>query len=166
MVNDTAMSQFIPPTLVHFSTGTITTVAGTVAGTIARNRAAADQTTLITVPVLIPSNSVALKGSWLKSIEIDYECFTAEPTTITAKINKITRGVDGAVAVVAAQAFTQSPTAANSKTVDQHKLVLTITAPFWILNTEYVLVELAVAAGAGGNTMHVLGAVANFNERL
>jgi hypothetical protein len=152
MVNDTAMSQFIPPTLVHFSTGTITTVAGTVAGTIARNRAAADQTTLITVPVLIPSNSVALKGSW--------------PTTITAKINKITRGVDGAVAVVAAQAFTQSPTAANSKTVDQHKLVLTITAPFWILNTEYVLVELAVAAGAGGNTMHVLGAVANFNERL
>ena len=56
MIHDTAMSQFIPPTLFHFSTGTITEVAGQQTGTICEHRAAANQTTLITIPVLIPSN--------------------------------------------------------------------------------------------------------------
>ena len=100
MIHDTAMSQFIPCSLFHFSTGTITDVAGQVAGTIVRHRAAANQTTLITIPVTVPSNSVALKGSYLKSIEIDYEILVAEPTSLTWTINKVTRGADGADATV------------------------------------------------------------------
>jgi hypothetical protein len=159
------MSQFIPPSLFHFSTATITYVAGQVAGTIVAHRAAGAQTSLVTIPIVIPSNSVALKGSLLKSIEIDYELQATEPTSITFTINKVTRGADTAVAVVAAQAFTAAIAAAGAKTVDQHKQVLTITTPFWVLNTEYVLVEMSMVCPTGG-TAQFLGAVANFTERL
>jgi hypothetical protein len=166
MIHDTAMSQYIPCSLFHFSTATITDVAGNVAGTIAKNRAAANQTSLITIPILIPSNSVALKGAYLKSVEIDYELAVAEPTSLTFTVNKVTRGADGVDATVTAQAHTASLAAATAKAVDEHKNVLTITAPFWIDHNEYVLVELALEAGAGGNTAHFLSAVANFTERL
>jgi hypothetical protein len=166
MVHDTHMSQFIPPTFFHFSTGTITYIAGQVVGTVVAHRAAANQTTLITVPVLIPSNSQALKGSYLKSIEIDYEILTAEPTSLTWTINKVTRGANGADATIATPAFTSDLSAATAKAVDEHKIVHTITTPFWIDNDEYVLVELALEAGAGGNTADFLGAVANFTERM
>ncbi|HBG75121.1 MAG: hypothetical protein A2X25_14440 [Chloroflexi bacterium GWB2_49_20] len=166
MIHNTHVSQFIPPTAFHPVTGTFTWVAGAVAGTIAMNRAAANETSVINIPILIPSNSIALQGAKLVSIEIDYEFFTAEPTSLTPVINKVTRGVDTAVAVVAAQAFSQSPTAANSKTVDQHRLTLTLTTPIWVDNDEYVLVELSLVAGAGGNTAKFLGAVANFTLRV
>jgi hypothetical protein len=165
MIHNTHISQFIPPTAFHFSTATMTQVAGSVAGTIAMNRAAAAQTSLITVPILIPSNSIALQGAKLASIEIDYEIFTAEPTSITATVKKVTRGIEGAVAVVTEQTFTQSPAAAASKTVDQHKLVLTITTPIWLDNDEYVLAQLSLVAGAT-DTAHFLGAVANFTLRM
>jgi hypothetical protein len=164
-VHDTSMSQYIPPTLFHFSTATVTYVAGQVAGTIVAHRAAADQTSLITVPIVIPSNSVPLKGAYLKSVEIDYELLVAEPTSITFTVNKVTRGANGAVAVVAAQTATCNLTASTCKSVDQHKAIITITTPFWIDNDEYVLVEMALAAGAGGNTADFLGAVANYTLR-
>ncbi len=164
-MHNTHFSQYIPPTLFHPVTGTFTWVAGDVAGTIAMNRAAANETTVISIPIKIPSNSVALQGCKLASVEIDYEVKVAEPTSITATINKVTRGADTAVASVAAVTFTQSPTAANSKTVDQHKLVLTITTPFWIDNDEYVIAVLTIVAGAGGTTEKFLDAVANFTMR-
>ena len=165
-VHDTAVSQYIPPNVWSYVTGTFTSTAGAVAGTIAINRAAANETSVITIPIIIPSNSVAQKGAQLKSIEIDYEIFTAEPTSMTPTVNKVTRGIDTAVAVVAAQTFTQSPSLANSITVEQHKLVLTITTPFWVDNDEYVLVQLSMVAGAGGNTTKFLGAVANYTLRI
>src|SRR5512136_849735 len=134
MIHDTAMSQYIPPTVFHFSTGTITDIAGQTVGTIVEHRAAANQTTLITIPILIPSNASALKGSYLKSVEIDYEILTAEPTSLTWAINKITRGANGADATIASCAYTAALSAAVGKAVDEHKEVLTLTTPFWIDN--------------------------------
>ena len=61
-MNNTHFSQYIPPTLWHFVTGTFTHAAGEVAGTIAINRAAANQTSVITIPIMVPSNSIALQG--------------------------------------------------------------------------------------------------------
>ena len=165
-VNDTAMSQVIPCSLFHFSTATITDVAGQVTGTIVKHRAAVNQTSLITIPITVPSNSVGLKGSYLKSIEIDYEILTAEPTSLTFTVNLVTRGADTAVATVTAQAKACNLTAASCKTVDQHKAILTLTTPIWIANTQYVLVEMALVADASGNTADFLAAVANFTERL
>jgi hypothetical protein len=166
MIHDTHMSQYIPPTLFHFSTGTITYIAGQTAGTIVAHRAAANQTTLITIPILIPSNASALKGSYLKSIELDYEILTAEPTSLTWTINKVTRGADGVDASIATPAFTSDLAAATAKAVDEHKIIHTITTPFWIDNDEYVLLELALEAGGGGNTADFISAVANFTQRM
>jgi hypothetical protein len=166
MMHDTSMSQYIPPTLFHFTTGTITTIAGQTAGTIVKHRAAANQTTLITVPICIPSNSVALKGSYLKSVEIDYEILTAEPTSLTFTLNKVTRGADGADASVDAVDKTASLSDATAKAVNEHKNVITLDDPVWIDHDEYYLLELALEAGAGGNTADFLGAVANFTARM
>jgi len=163
--NDTRMSQVIPATLFHCPTGTWTLTAGQVAGTIARHLAAADQTGLVNIPITVPSNSSTEKGAYLKSIEIDYEILTAACDAFTFVINKVTRGADGAVAVVSAPAFTQTPTTAVADDVDQHKAVLTITTPFWVDNDVYVLVEVTVNQ-ATTSVVEFLGAVANFTLRL
>jgi hypothetical protein len=160
------MSQFIPCTLFHFSTGTITEIAGQTAGTIVEHRAAANQTTLITIPICIPSNSVALKGSKLASIELDYEILTAEPTSLTWTLNKVTRRADGADATVASVTQTASLAAATAKAVNEHKQVITIATPAWIDNDEYYLLQCSMVAGAGGNTTDFLAAVANFTLRV
>ena len=166
---NTPVSQFIPATAFHCVTGTFTDIAGAVAGTIAKHRAAAAETSIITIPITIPStvNAAYQKGAYLTSIEIDYENLAgAIGTSLTPVINLVSRGVEGAVAVVAAQTFTQSPTLANSLTQDQHKLVLTLTTPIWILNTQYVLVQLTLIGTSNSGTNDFLGAVANFTLKL
>jgi len=167
-VHDTAMSQYIPPTVWHFVTGTWTQAAGQVAGTIVVKNAAADATTVCNIPIMLPSNSVAQKGAYLKSIEIDFEILTAACDAVSAVVNKVTRGADGAVAVVAAQTFTYDTghdTAAERIDVDQHKMTLTITTPIWIDNDEYVLVELTLDRAAT-TVVECLGAVANYTLRI
>jgi hypothetical protein len=79
----------------------------------------------------------------------------------------VTRGADGAVAVVAAQTFdyeTGHDTAAESYELDQHKMTLTLETPIWIDNDQYVLVELTLNKAAT-TTVDLLGAVANFTLR-
>jgi hypothetical protein len=128
-------------------------------------RAAANQTTLITIPIVISSNASGSKGSLPKSVEMDHEIPTAEPTSLTWTINKVTRGADGADATVAAVTRTASLPDATAKAVNEHKNVLTITPPFWVDNGEYVLVECALAAGLGCNTADFISAVANYTIR-
>ena len=165
-LHDTHMSQFIPPTAFHYVTGTWTDAAGNVAGTIVKQKAAAAETSVVNIPIPIPSNSVALKGSYLKSIEIDYEILTAAATSITATLNKVTRGADGAVAVVAAVAETQDLAAAtDAADVDQHKLTVTVTTPAWIDNDEEYLLELSCVC-ALTTVLEFLGAVVNYTARL
>jgi len=166
-LHDTHMSQYIPPTLFHCVTGTWTLAAGQVAGTIAKHVAAADESSVITIPIIIPSNSVALKGAYLKSIEIDFEVLIAACDALAAVVNKVTRGADGSVATVTPQTFTYDgghDAASERIDVDQHKMTLTITTPFWLDNGEYVLVEIT-ADKAATTTIDMLGAVANYDLR-
>ena len=165
-VHDTAMSQYIPPTLFHFAPATMSMAAGQVTDTIAEHRAANNETTLVSIPIWIPSNSAYAKGAYLKSIEVDYEVLTAQPTSIGAVVNLITRGADTAVATVAVQAQTGVPNSSGRITVDQHKLVCTITTPFWLLNTQYVILQLTFTCGVTGTVEDFLGAVANFTQRM
>jgi hypothetical protein len=160
------MSQFIPPTAFHIVTGTWTQAAGQIAGTIALHKAAAAETAVINIPIMLPSNSVALKGAYLKSVEIDYEILILACTSMTAALNKISRGLDTAVAVVAAVTVTQDLVAAvAAATADQHKLTVTLTTPVWLLNTDYYLLKFSAVAAAT-STIDLLGAVANFTLRL
>ena len=167
MRNNTHFSQFIPPTTFHLKTGTWTHVAGAVAGTIATRKTAAAETTVVTIPIQIPSNSLPLQGSKLASIEIDFEFTVAAVTSMAAVINKVTRGADTLPAAVVAQTFTYDTghdTAPERITQDQHRMTLTITNPFYIDNDEYVLVELTIVCGAAV-VVDMLGAVANYTDK-
>ena len=165
-VHDTHMSQYIPPTAMHCVTGTWTQTAGAVAGTIAKHKAANAETTVINIPIMLPSNSVALKGAKLASVEIDYEIGAQAATSVTATMNKITRGADGADATVSAVTVTQDLTAGtDAADVDEHKLTVTVTTPTWLDNDDYLLLVIS-AVCAAGTTIDLLGAVANFTLRL
>lgn len=165
-VHDTAMSQYIPPTDFHCVTGTWTEVAGQVAGTICKHKAAAAETATINIPIDLPSNSIAQKGAQLVSVEVDYEVLVAAATSITLSIVKVTRGAEGAVAVVSAPAGTQTLTpATTAATVDQHKDKFTLTTPAWIDNDEYYFLKM-VAVCAATTQLDLLAAVANYTLRV
>jgi hypothetical protein len=160
------MSQYIPPTAFHCVTGTYTDAAGAVAGTIAKHRAAAASTGVINIPIILPSNSVALKGAYLKSVELDYELLLAGATSVTLSMNKVTRGADGAVAVVTAVPGSQDLAAGvAAATQDQHKITWTLTTPVWIDNDEEFLLVATIVCG-GTVTVDLLGAVANFTLKM
>jgi len=164
-VHDTAMAQMIPCTAMHFVTGTWSQAAGSVTGTIAMAKSAAAETTVINIPIMVPSNSVALKGSYLKTVEVDYEIGTLACTSVTATMNKVTRGADTSGLTVAAVTVTQDLTAATTAaSAAKHKLTVTITTPAWIANTEYYLLVLTVVAAAT-SVLKVESAVANFTLR-
>jgi hypothetical protein len=168
MIHNTHVSQYIPPTLFHCVTGTWTEVAGQVTDTICKHVAATDEVATVNIPVIIPSNAIGLQGAKLASIEIDYEILVAACDAVTAVVNKVTRGADGAVAVVAAQSFSYDAghdSAAERYDVDQHRMTLTLDTPIWIDNDEYVLVELTFDKAAT-TTIDLLAAVANFTLRM
>jgi hypothetical protein len=121
---------------------------------------------VINIPVTIPSNAVALKGAYLKSIEIDYEIQVAALTSMTAALNKVTRTADTVGVSVGAVTVTQDLTAATTPaTLAKHRLVVTLTTPVCLLNTEYMLLKLSAVAPAT-TTLDMLSAVANFTERI
>lgn len=167
-VHDTGMAQYIPPTLFHNVTGTWSHAAGQVTDTIAVRNAAADATTTCNIPIIVPSNSVAQKGAYLQSVEIDYEVLTAACDAVSAVFNVVTRGADGAAATVAAQTFTYDAghdSAAERIDVDQHKMTLTLSTPVWLDNDQYALVELTLDRAAT-TVVDLLGAVANYTLRI
>ena len=165
-LHDTAMSQYIPPTLFHYAGGTWTQVAAAVADAIAMRRTPAAATTVINIPIVLPSNSVALKGAYLKSIQIDYAILTAACTSITAVLNKVTRGADTADATVAVEPTTQDLIAAtDAADVDDHTLTVTLTTPLWIDHEDYFLLELTCVC-ALTSELDILGAAANFTLRI
>jgi hypothetical protein len=162
MIHNTHFAQHIPPNAMHIVTGTWTDADGTVTGQPCRRKTATAETAIISIPICIPSNSVALQGAKLASIEIDYDVNTAACTSVTAAISKIVRGADGAVSVVSAPACTQDLTAAtDAADVDEHKLTVTLTTPVWIDNDEYYMLKLTVVAAAT-TVFDIFGAVANF----
>lgn len=165
-VHDTKVSQYIPPNLAHCVTGTWTDIAGQVAGTIVRHKAAAAETTTINFPLVVPSNSDSQKGSLLKSVEVDYEVLVAAATSITLSIVKVVRGVDTAVAVVSAPAGAQTlAPATTAATVDQHRDTFTLTTPAYIDNDEYYFLKI-VAVCAATTQLDLLGAVVNITKRM
>lgn len=165
-VHDTAMSQFVPPNAMNFVTGTWADAAGQVANTVVKIKTAGAETTTITVPLIVPGNAAAQKGSKIASIELDYEIRTAAATSVTLTCNKVTRGADTAVAVVSSVTGTQLLTAATTAaTVDQHRDKFTITTPAYIDNDENYFLKVT-AVCAAGTVLEILGATINYTARL
>lgn len=163
-VHDTGFTQFISPLQVYGDTAAWTFGAGQVSNSLAYKCDATDEVANLFIPIPVPSNSGALKGAMLKSIEIDYEIVTAACDSVTATIYKNVRGAEGADVTVSAPTFTQSPTAANSKTADEHKLVLTLDTAVYVDNDDYYWVKIAFDKAAT-STVEFLGAFANYTLR-
>ena len=168
-VHDLHMQQYVPPTMMHYITGTWAAAAGNVAHTIVMQKTAGAETSTVTIPLLVPGNENGGgndgKGSMINSVNVDYEILTAAATSITATMYKVAAGVDGAVAVATAIIVTQDLTAAtDAADVDQHRLTITVTTPEYIDDDDYWFVELACIC-AGTTVLEFLGAQVNYTLR-
>ncbi len=168
-VHDTAVSQFIGPMEFTYVTGTWAAIAGAVANTVCMHKAQADNTGVITGLIAIPQNGASYKGAYLKSIDVWWEDRTLAMDAVTAAIYKATLPATGdAFAAPAAVTFAYDSghdTAPKRLTLDQHKMTLTITTPFWLAADD--LVELVITADAGATSdFDFYGCRANFTLRL
>ena len=166
-VHDVSMSQFLGPCISMVSAGTWT---DTIAVNVwSRNRTANASSFTMRIPIQIPSNSVASRGAYLKSIDVWYEIATAAATDFaTVLLYKITLPVTGTLATAASVAVTLDTghdTAAERKAVDEHKMTLTLDTPAWIDNDEAYNVEMIVSAAAT-TVFKFFGSRANYTLRV
>ena len=169
-VHDTAMDFWVDYSLFTHNGGTWTMTVGPVANTYMTRRTAANATVITRIPIVVPQNSVAQKGSYLKSIDIWYEFTTAAPTSLDALIWKNVLPADtAAIAAATAVAFsydTGHDTAGERDNVDQHKMTLTLTTPVWLDDDDLFFVEITTVFGAGGGVLDFYGARANVTLRM
>src|SRR5581483_2035085 len=151
--------------------------AGTWTHTAASNvwflrRTAAASAPVLKIPIAtILQNSIAQKGSYLKSIDIWYEISTADATAITPVIQKQTLPADNSsYTAPSAQTFTYDSghdTAGERITAQKHKMTLTLSTPIWLDDDDDVYVELTVDfSGAATGVFDYHGARANVTTRL
>jgi hypothetical protein len=172
-VHDTAVSAWISPNMCSYVTGTWTDAVGAVTGTVVKEKAAADNTGVVYIPISAAmwSNSVALKGSYIKSIDLYYAVTTAalDAAGATALIDKFVLPANGAAfPTLAAQAFTYdtgNDTAAESDDLDEHTMTLTLTTPIWLDNDDLLQVRLTMDA-ATTSVIRFHGARVNATVRL
>jgi hypothetical protein len=165
-VNDTHMSAFTAPEEMTATVGTFTMTVASNIWTL--NKTAADNTSVVKIPLKLPANSVALKGAYLESVDIWWDCGTAANDAVSAAIFKSTLPANGSALATASVTFsydTGHDTAAERLTLASHKMTLTITTPFWVDEDNEVYVELTIDAAAG-SVDKLQGARANYTLRI
>jgi hypothetical protein len=173
-VHDTHMAQFIPPNAIGASAGTWTLAVAS--NVWSNNRTAADAAFTLYVPIPIPSNASALMGAKLLSVELMYSIATGAADDVvdtTFVIYKDTLQAtaasgSGTINTAAELAGTKDAghnTAAETKAVDEHRAVITVTTPEWADNDVAYHLEMVVDAAAN-TVFKVFGAIANFELRV
>ena len=155
-VHDTHVSAWISPNMCSYVTGTWIDAVGAVTGTVVKQCNAADQTSVIYIPIssALWCNSVALKGSYVTSIDIYYAVTTAalDAAGATALIDRFVLPANGAAfPTLVAHAFsydTGNDTAGETDDLDEHTMTLTLTTPFWLDNDDLLQVRLTLDAAA------------------
>lgn len=164
-VHDTKFSQFITPNQIVKSAGTWTTTLAS--NTLADVRTAADAAFNLFVPILIPSNDVALKGARLLSIDMHYKVATgALDGFATVELEKMSITAAGVVsgAAVAVTLDGGHDTAAKRLAAGDHFMTVALDAPVWVDKDEVFWLYLACDAAAN-NVFTLWGAKANFTLR-
>jgi len=171
-VHDTAMSQFVPPNKIGYSAGTWALAVASNVWSL--DRTAADAAFTVYVPIPIPSNSVALKGAYLVSIELMYSVATTLCDDFaTVEVHKDTlqaAAASGSGALNTAVAVTTTEDAGHDAAgergaVDEHRMKVTLTTPEWIDNDAAFHLEVTVDA-AVGTVFKVFGAICNYTLRV
>jgi len=167
-VNDTHMSQFIPPSEFQMSAGTwAMAVASNV---VSRDRTAADAAFTALIPIPVPSNAIAYKGAKLKSIDVWYSIGTAAADDFaTVELEKMTLPADDTAvsgAAVATTPDTGHDTAAERLAVDSdHCMTVTLDDPAWLDDGDAYWLQLVVDCAAT-TVFKFFGARANYELRI
>ncbi len=165
-VHDTQFSQFMSPSDFSFTAGTWTpTIASNVHKTV---RGAAAAAFTFSCPIKIPGNAAALKGCYLKSVDLWYKIATADTTDFASLgIDKVTLTANAAAPTGAAVTVTldsDHDTAAKRKAQQDAKATVTLTTPVWIGSND-VFCLTGVVDCAATSVVTIYGARANFTLR-
>jgi hypothetical protein len=164
--NDTGMAAFVSPIEVTPTVGTWAMAVAAHLWTL--NKTAGADTSVLKIPLKLPSNSMALKGSYLKSIDIFWINATADLTDMSVEVYLSTLPAQGGALATMLQASSYDAlhlTAAARKTQAQHKMTITLTTPVWLDDDNEAYVELTVVAAAT-STVKLQGARANYTLRV
>src|SRR5665811_1271494 len=143
--NDTGMAAFVGPAEVTATVGTWVMTNASHVWTL--NKTAGADTSVLKIPLKLPSNSVALKGSYLTSIDIFWINATADLTDMSVEVYLSTLPAQGGALATVLQASSYDAlhlTAAARKTQAQHKMTITLTTPVWLDDDNEAYVELTV----------------------
>ena len=167
-VNDTHMSQFIPPSIFQHDTGTWT--FNIFDNIVSNDKNAADEAFGTLIPIPIISNSIALKGAKLLNIKVFYKIATAAADAFAdVVLLKNSLGVDDTAASgesVSISLDSGHDTDAKRLAVDDdHCMTITLDDPAWIDDGDVFWLNLGVDC-AETTDFAFLGAVANFELRL
>lgn len=165
-VHDTHMSALTTPAEV---TPTVGTWAMAVASNIwTLNKTAADNTSVLKIPLKLPGNASAFKGARLKSVDVWYSIATAACDAVSAALYKATLPAQAgtlSAASVSTSYDTDHDAAAERYAVAQHKMTLTLTTPEWVDDDAEYFIELTVDAAAT-SVVKLQGARANYDLRV
>ena len=164
-VHDTAMSQFVHPSLIGKSAGTWTPTLAT--HDAYERRTAADANFALFVPVRLPSNSVSGKGGYLKSIELIFNITVgAMDDFATVALKKLSFSAAGASTAsdVTVTVDTANDTAAERKATGTHRMTVTLSTPVWVDNDE-AFVLYALVDGSANGVFDLYGAIVNYTLR-
>jgi hypothetical protein len=166
-VQDTAMSKFISPDKFKIAVGTWTFSE---ASNVCKNvKTAGDEAFTALIPIEIESNSVALKGAYLKSIDVWYKISTAAADAFeTVELEKVTF-TDGAAPTGAALATTpdalhDSSAKRLANNIDDI-MTITLDTPEWVDHNVAYYLKLVVDCAAT-TVFTFFGARANYTLRV
>jgi len=173
-VHDTATSIFLSPHAALNVGGTWTDTVGNVALTYMRRRTGAGATVQLVYPIsFLPQNSVALKGSYLKTIDVWYELATAALTTFTPAINLATLPAASAATGTAFAAVVSQPVTFDSfhntnalrAAIGKHHMTITITTPWWLGANDLAYLDMTIV-DPGTSVYDDYGIRLNYTARL
>ncbi len=168
-VHDTSMCAFTTPAECTGTVGTWAMAQASHAWTL--NKTAADNTSLVKIPLKLPANSKALKGALLKSVDIFFSNATADQDACSAELYISTlpaAGTGGSLTPGSAVTCTYDSdhdTAAKRITQATHRMTLNVTTPVWIDEDNEAYVEVTFDAAAT-SVIKLMGAKANYTLRL
>jgi hypothetical protein len=148
--------------------------AGTWTATVASNiwynrRSAADAAATTMIPLCdVPQRDGAMKGAKLTSVDFHFRVVTAALDAMEAHLYKGTLAADGSLwttAEVTTTYDTGHDSAAERIDVDEHKMTLTVTTPFYLEDNEFLYLEVVYDAAAT-SLIDEFFAVGNWTLRL
>lgn len=166
MIDNTHMSEFIPPSAIQKSAGTW---AASVASNVAKDaRAQADAAFTLMVPIPLPQNANVHNGARLKSLDVYYKIAVAADDFATVELEKITLPSDGSAPAGAAVTTTCDSghdSAAKRKAAADHVMTVTPSADLWMANGAVYVLQMVVDCAATTD-FTLYGARANYELRL